>query len=285
VSACTWVEGAVSNIVTITSKDGSSSTGGGGGSNNSSGSTLGAGAIAGIVIGCVALLALIVAAIVFCILRRRKARSYTASEPEPSQDLLNGPVFNFGVEPKLPSQEYRESQEALQASQASQSIQASQSAQDSPARTVGEAIVAEHGLELDGQDTHIRPDAELDASEPQIHQLHGQSSGESSSQPPRNGPVYHELPAGDVGRAKLDSVSAMGTPPQGRVSGDKPSPHSGGASEEVDDEPSSPFVSTMGSEGRRSESEDSPLDLVSPTTPVHHLRHPFTMDPEDLHDP
>ncbi|KAK8111603.1 uncharacterized protein PG998_008060 [Apiospora kogelbergensis] len=107
VSSCTWSEGAKENIVTITSKDSSDGIDPDSGSRSGSGpghskSSLGGGAIAGIVIGAVVALLVIAAIIVFCRRRQRKKDSFAASEPEPDESVLKGPVHNSHVPSGLP---------------------------------------------------------------------------------------------------------------------------------------------------------------------------------------
>lgn len=107
VSSCTWSEGAKENIITITSKDSSDGIDPDSGSRSGSGpghskSSLGGGAIAGIVIGAVVALLVIAAIIVFCRRRQRKKDSFAASEPEPDESVLKGPVHNSHVPSGLP---------------------------------------------------------------------------------------------------------------------------------------------------------------------------------------
>ncbi|KAK8003202.1 hypothetical protein PG989_002921 [Apiospora arundinis] len=107
VSACTWAEGAKENIVTIRSKnsadgiDPESGSGSGSGSGHSK-SSLGGGAIAGIVVGAVVALLVIAAIILFCRRRQRKKASFAAAEPEPDESMLKGPVHNSHVPSGLP---------------------------------------------------------------------------------------------------------------------------------------------------------------------------------------
>ncbi|KAK9419014.1 putative Peptidase A1 domain-containing protein [Seiridium unicorne] len=220
VSACAWVQGAEENIVTITSKDSESDCSSTSGcTSTSNGTSLGGGSIAGIVIGCV-LLALLIAAVVFVLLRRRKKRAYAASEPEPDESVLTGPVHNS----------------------------APKSTTDSPVNFASEKASGAHGSELDGEDTHVRPNVEMDGTSQQIYQLHGESM-----QPRSETPVYYELAGSEAGRTETDQVSTVGTLP----SRDE---------REGDESPPSPFVSTLGTTGWQDERGDA--DLVSPSTPV-----------------
>lgn len=219
VSACTWVEGAEENIVTITSKDQDStdSTGGGttdsGDPSDSGHSSLSGGSIAGIVVG-VVLLVLLIAAAAFIIIRRRKKRAYSASEPEVDESILKGPVHNSAPRSSVGG---------------------------TPAKSVGERLAEEHGLELDGHDTHVRPTTELDAISQQI------------ARPPT--PVYYELAASDVGTAETDGVSTVGTLPSREARDEEHSPPS-------------PYVSTLGTEGWQGDIGDGSPHMVSPTTPI-----------------
>lgn len=98
-----------------------------------------------------------------------------------------------------------------------------------------------------------RPETELDGNSQQVYQLHGESI------PPQDrkvAPVYYELGGSEVRKTGSDRVSPVGTTP----STDQ---------RERDNEPPSPFVSTLGTMGWQDEGGDASSDLVSPTTPVH----------------
>ncbi|KAF3013310.1 hypothetical protein E8E14_010945 [Neopestalotiopsis sp. 37M] len=223
VSACTWNQGAEENIVTILAKDSTddcpncSSSSGDPSGGSSGDSKLSGGAIAGIVVGAV-LLILIAGIVAFLILRQRKKAAYAASEPEPEESVLKGPVHNA-----IPH-----------------------SASNSPGKTISGAS-GEDEQELDGQDTQVRPDTEMDGTTQQIYQLHG-----DSTQPASEEPVYYELPGEEVTRGS-GQVSTVGTLPS--------------RSGREDD---SPMVSTLDTTGWQDERWEASSDLVSPTTPVQH---------------
>lgn len=246
-SACTWVEGAEENIVTISSKDSdSTSSSPPGDSGSGSGSSLSGGAIAGIVIGAI-IGALIIAAIIVLVIRRqRKKASYAISEPEPDVAVITGPVHN-GT-PALGTKYY---------SPESVGTNTNTSNGDSNGgRVTGQSGQSgQSGQNSNGQDTHNTTDTEeLDGDAQQIYQLHGESLA-----PPANNeaPVYHELGGSPVKKTESEPVSAVDT---------TPSPDRRGRSEE----PPSPYVSTLGTMGWEDERGDASSDLVSPTTPVHH---------------
>jgi hypothetical protein len=197
-----------------------------GGCQSSSGnSSLSGGAIAGIVIGSVVLV-LIAGAVAFLILRQRKKAAFAASDPEPDESVLKGPVHK--AEPKMTG--------------------------GSPEKPVSERIAEEHGLELDGDETQIRPSMEMDGATQQIYQLHGESR-----QPDTEQQVYHELPGTEVQSREPDEVSVVGTLPS--------------RDDDRLEEPSSPFVSTLGTTGWQDEPWEASSDLVSPTTPTHRISH------------
>lgn len=212
VSACAWVEGAEENIVTITSKDQDTTSPNDGDPTGSGSSSLGSGTIAGIVVGVVLLLLLLIAATLI-ILRRRKKRAYSSSEPDVDDSVLKGPVHNSAPR---------------------------SSATGTPAKSVGERLAEEHGLELDGHDTHVRPTTELDSQQ--------------IARPPQ--PVYYELAGSEIGNMETDGVSTIGTLPS---RDDRNEQHS----------PPSPFVSTLGTEGWQGDVGDG-SHLVSPSTPTNH---------------
>ncbi|ETS73912.1 hypothetical protein PFICI_13778 [Pestalotiopsis fici W106-1] len=225
VSACTWNEGAEENIITILAKDSASdcsdcSSSSGDPSGGSSGnSRLSGGAIAGIVVGAV-LLVLTAGIVAFFILRQRKKAAYAASEPEPDESVLKGPVHNAIPHP----------------------------ASTSPGKTINGGI-GDDEQELDGQDTQVRPNTEMDGATQQIYQLHGDSTEPTSEEP-----VYYELP-GEPATREEDRVSTVGTLPSrsGR-----------------EDDSSSPMVSTLDTTGWQDDHWEASSDLVSPTTPVQH---------------
>jgi hypothetical protein len=117
-------------------------------------------------------------------------------------------------------------------------------ATNSPARpaTIDESVGGASTVELDGQDTLIRPDTELDGRE-----LH---------------PVY-ELPG---------STIAGGQTTEAERPDRAPSTVGALSSERGSTSPPSPYVSTMGTNWGAGERPDS--ELVSPTTPARHSRGP-----------
>jgi hypothetical protein len=253
VSACVWNEGAKENIVTITSKDSESdpdSSGGGSSSSGNSGSKLSGGAIAGIVVAFLVVGILLAVALAFCILRKRRkwmsaGFRNTAKTPEPDESVLKGPVFNSGTQSSAanPSPFSAADMSAPNRSTAEYSRSA---ATDSPANagTINESVGGASTVELDGQDTLVRPNTELDGRE-----LH----------PVAENPGLYELPGSTV---------AGGQPREAGQPDRAPSTVGALPSERGSNSPPSPYVSTMGTnwgEGERAES-----DLVSPTTPARH---------------
>lgn len=233
VSSCTWAEGADENIVAIPSKDPSDSSDFGSGSRTGSGSgsskpSLGGGAIAGIVVGAVVGLAVIVAIVVFCLRRQRKKASYTASEPEPEESMLKGPVHNSHVPSGLP-------------------------------------IKQPSAPELDGDVPQIYQ-LHGDSSSQQQHTTGGSNTSGPVEQPDpiyelsdNSHLVPVPVPVPRSNTTDSDRVSPFGTgssPASRTVEADR-------ASVSDRESPPSPMVSTMGTEGLEASS-----DLVSPTSPV-----------------
>ncbi|KAI1336017.1 acid protease [Xylariaceae sp. FL0016] len=183
VSACSWVEGAVQNVVTIPSGDSSTSNSSTGSSN---GSSLGGGAIAGIVIGAVVGAILIGLLIALLIRRQRKKAAYAEPKPEPDAAMMTGPVHNA---PVTPSTKYY-----------------------SP-DTIGTGTTVSRNETAAGNSNtgSSNANSELDGEAPQIYQLHG----DSRPPPPKakGAPVYHELGGNEIGRSKLDQVSTMENTP------------------------------------------------------------------------
>lgn len=258
VSACTWKEGAEENIVTITSKDSNSGTSGDSSSGGSS--RLSRGAIAGIVVASVVAGILIVLGFTLLILRKRRkwmkaGFAVGASTPEPSESVLDGPVFN-----SAPQSTTNNSTPpfAVDTSTPRSTAECSRSAADSPIRpvTVGENV------ELDGQDTVIRPSVELDGKE--IHNNHKLAGGFMS--PVAEHPNIYEIPPDENAPAKRESK------PDGMPFREKniPSHGNGGDGNTV---PPSPLVSTF--DTTRSQDEEADPELVSPTTPTRNGPRPF----------
>lgn len=270
VSACVWNEGADENIVTILSKDSDSATsgggdggsGGGGGSSSSKRAHLGGGAIAGIVVGCIAAVLIVAGIAAFVILRKRRKwmrRGYAVAAPKPAPDesVLKGPVFNSNPH----STDHSTPFSAADVSAPRSTAEYSRSTADSPARPFAVAAGAGGGStpELDGHDTHVRPNAELDGRE--VNGL-----GQEPHPTARNPGVY-ELPGSEVAGGNERPAE-----PNREIStvGDLPS---FGEREPVDGSPPSPYVSTLGTNSAVDEREHN--GLVSPTTPVQHGRRLF----------
>jgi hypothetical protein len=212
------------------------------------------------VVACVVVAILAAVALAFLILRKRrkwinKGFNVAKTDPtEPDMAVLKGPVFN-SASPSTAhgSNATPESAAALMAAPSRSTAEYTRngSAADgsTPARSVttGDNVVAAGGstVELDGRDTLIRPDAELDGRE--IH-------------PIAENPGVYELP----GTAVPEELGSEGH--------GNPSPSAVGSSpsndgrDAADHSPPSPFTSTMDTSwGDRPESE-----MVSPTTPRHH---------------
>lgn len=272
VSACVWNEGADENIVTILSKDSGSATSGGGDGNgdgsgggdssSSKSSHLGSGAIAGIVVGSIAAVLLIIGIAVFVILRKRRKwmkKGYAVAAPraEPDESVLKGPVFNSNTH----STDHSTPFSAADVSAPRSTAEYSRSNADSPAAPLAVAAGAAGGStpELDGRETHVRPNAELDGTE-----VNG--SGEPIHPVARNPGVY-ELPGSEVaGETERPAepnreISTVGALP------------SFGERGPVDGSPPSPYVSTLGTNSDIDEREHN--DLISPTTPVQHGARPY----------
>jgi len=204
---------------------------------------------------------LIGALILYFIRRQRKKTKFAAREPEPDMDVLRGPVYNHT---STRTGKYFSPDTVGTSTDAGTSEHVSRV---SPIVTIGgshgESALGEGGeQELDGEDTQIGPGfTRSTEEEPQVHQLHGESS-----QPEREPtPIYHELAGKEVTRSEHDAVSTVGTLP------------SRADREEGDDHLDSPFVSTLGSMGWQDEGADASSDIVSPTTPVNHGSERFSM--------
>ncbi|KAI8632871.1 acid protease [Xylariaceae sp. FL1651] len=247
VSACSWVEGAEQNIVTITSKDSCSSSTNGCSSTPGKNSSLGGGAIAGIVIGAVLGALLLIAAIVYIIRRQRKKAEFAAPEPEPDMAVITGPVHNHR---STRSTKYY-SPEAVGSSPDSGITERTG---DSNGVSNAVSTVDEQGeQELDGEGTQIAPTTRPTGETSPVYQLHGDSRAPSSKQ----APVYHELGGREIDRTEPDQASTVGTLPSREER------------ERGDDHLDSPFVSTLGSSGWQNERSDTEPDPVSAVTPVH----------------
>lgn len=242
--------------MTIPSKDSGSESGApddDGSSSSSSG--LGGGAIAGVVVGSV-LGALLVAAIftVFILRKRRKwmkaGFSASAVEPKPDESVLNGPVFNSPsrstpIDPTHPPS----SADIFSVAVTGSTPDHSRSGTDSlPVPLSAERPGGEKSTpELDGNDTLVRPDTELDGHEIATMPVTSQHPG------------VHELPGSEVRPGANREISSVGALPSFERSG-----MPGRTSER------SMSVSTMGSSN--GQGRGSASDLVSPSSPASHWR-------------
>ncbi|KAI0426730.1 aspartic peptidase domain-containing protein [Xylaria sp. FL1042] len=239
VSACSWVEGAEENIVTIPSKD----SGTDGSSSSSGNSHLSGGAIAGIVIGAVIAAILIAAAIIYLIRRQRKKKSFAAQEPAPDMAVITGPVHNHHSS--------RRTGKYYSPDTVGTSTDAGGS--ENTGGTNGELTSDDSGQqELDGEGTQVGRTATPSEDGAHAHQLHD-TKLPLNEQPT---PVYHELGGREITNTKPDTRSNLGRLPL----------RTGKA--ERDNHLDSPFVSTLGSLGWQDEGEDASSDMVSPNTPV-----------------
>ncbi|KAK3986840.1 aspartic peptidase domain-containing protein [Cladorrhinum sp. PSN332] len=271
VSACKWDQGAQENIVTITSKDSPDSHLSP--SDPSSGG-LSSGAIAGIAVGSVAAAALLAAAVAFIILRKRrkwigKGFAVAKQDPLPDESVLKGPVFNSdsfrrGSTPagssSAPFSAADISASRTNDSGISSTAHSRSGSGVSPRSGAAAVVVAPDTIgkaaELDGQDTLVKPNTELDGHEIQ-----------KPLPPVAESPAgVFELPA---------SPNAIQPGRQGGILGVQEA--AGG-----EHSPPSPLTSTMetGSSsargfGRQRQSLAS-SEMVSPDTPTHrHGDRPF----------
>ncbi|KAK4120755.1 acid protease [Parathielavia appendiculata] len=241
VSACTWNQGAQESIVLISPKDSTSADPNGDGALNSSGSSgLSGGAIAGIVIGCVALVALV--ATIIILRKRRKwlgaAFAVAGREPPPSEAVLKGPVFNSpstrhgsgsGSTPRHSSVPYSANDVSAAGSRSTAEYDRRASS------TVGGSgsVTNSSTPELDGSDTLVRPDAELDGKE-----IRGPGPLSPVAENPKG---IFELPGSEVAEhnsgQRRDSAWDRAPSPVSTAGGD--------ARERRNDSPPSPLTSTV----------------------------------------
>ena len=250
-----WNQGAEENIVTITSKD-SGSPSPSDGSSSSADPGLGGGAIAGIVVGCIVAAILVASAIAFIILRRRRKRmsagfAVAARAPEPDEAVLKGPVFNS------PSRHGSTPDSSVPFSAADISASRSRSTAEyirSGSGTIDESPTGGAStVELDGRDTLIRPDTELDGHEIQQKQ----------PLPPvaENPASVYELPGSGVVANNSKTVDG-GTPSTARSSPSREG-RAGGS-----DSPPSPLTSTVSRSWGLPRHSVADSELVSPDTPI-----------------
>lgn len=297
VSACVWNQGAQENIVTITSKDDPD----GSGSDHPDGavprgkSGLSTGAIAGIVVGAVVAVALIAGAIALCILRKRRkwiGAGFASAAKGPGltdESVLKGPVFNS---PEFSTPSRYGSTSTPGGSSVPYSAADISGARSTPSTgghsrsslgavplgaAEASALAGASTVELDGRDTLVRPNTELDGKQVQkplapvaedpdgVFELPGTAAGADSG----------SKGVGATGRkpkAESDLVDHSRTP---SATGSLPSADESEA-EERRDSPPSPMTSTVGPNWRPGRVSMAESDLASPSSPVHrHLSRPF----------
>ncbi|KAK4216425.1 aspartic peptidase domain-containing protein [Rhypophila decipiens] len=258
VSACVWNQGAEQNIVTITSKD----SGSNGGSGPSSSGSLSGGTIAGIVVGAVLGALLIIGLIAIFILRKRRKwlkKGFTAAGPQTKPDVavLSGPVFNSRAESRSTPGDAVFSPSPFGGVSAAgtrstgtdgHTSSATAGSTPQPISAVGpiggvgavKNIDGGSTPELDGQDTLVRPDTELD----------GQEVGSTTA---GAHPGVFELPGSEVRAGMNREISAVGDLPLFNKAGEAQGRNS----------QRTLSVSTMGTTGQ---GHGSASDLVSPSS-------------------
>ena len=181
-SACAWNEEAEQNIVTIIPKDSDPSTCSGSrcSSAGSSGgsSPLSRGAVAGIAIAALVGVFILAAVLFFFMRRQRQKSKYKATTPEPDVSVLSGPVqnpvlSNSALTDRSPPQPRFWSPDAVCGG-----VSESYSGENRCDGVNTENSTDEHGLELDGDGTEIKP-------------------------------VYHELPGSEIWRKRSDPGSVV----------------------------------------------------------------------------
>ncbi|KAI0019402.1 acid protease [Xylariomycetidae sp. FL0641] len=306
VSACTWIEGADENIVTILSKDAGSTTSSGG--DGSGSSTLGGGAIAGIVVGAVLALLLAAGAVVFFRRRQRKKAAYAAAEPEPDMAVLAGPVHNshsvrtgrtgkyyspetigtstndgsHGSNSRNPSNQPSSTSHQPGSGSGSGSAGllsvSNNSGSNARSRTTTTTTTTDGSPSAQQQQQQVTPssDAELDGNAPQIYQLHGESST-AAPQQQQPAPVF-ELGGSEIQRTASDRAAAVDKMPA-REEREEEEEGEGEEQEPGDHHhtPPSPYISTLGSTGLPA--VDASSDLVSPATPTYRDSKRFSRNP------
>ncbi|KAK0644109.1 aspartic peptidase domain-containing protein [Cercophora newfieldiana] len=245
VSACVWNQGAEENIVAITSKDSPDSVGG----SSSSKKKLSGGTIAGIVVGAVLGALLLAAAIAIFILRKRRkwigtGFAVAARKSREDSPVFKAPVFNDTPNRgSTPGSSVPFSADEISGSRSRSTAEyarpASAAVSDSAAAAAGSTV------ELDGRDTAVRPNTELDG-----HQV-----------PQEPLPAVAENPKGIF---ELPGSKVEGTPPS--AVGSSPSR---GEREGANHSPPSPLTSTFDGNwgGARESRADS--SLVSPDHPTY----------------
>ncbi|KFX89411.1 hypothetical protein V490_07044 [Pseudogymnoascus sp. VKM F-3557] len=262
VSACVWNEGAEENIVTLTSKDSNSSPSGGQSPpGNTRGKQLSGGAIAGIVVACVAVLIVLVVAVTVVILRKRRkwmkaGFAVPSTKPEVDESFLKGPVLN-STPRSMAENSAPLSAADISASRSTAEFSRSAVGSLLMPTTIGETSDGTSTPELDGCDTHIKSNTELDGKEVQIDKPINLDA---------NNPNVYELQGSEVacdnirGEDSDKSSFTQGTLPSRREGDNDPHP--------------SPLVSPTSTIWRREKRADS-SHVVSPTTPTHNISRPF----------
>lgn len=148
VSACAWSEGVQKNIVTIEPPGSGSSSSSGTGSSGGS-SSLSKGAVAGIAVGAVIGAILLALLIWFCIRRQRQRSAYKATPPQSDPSVLTGPVHNAHF--PGPQENFYSPDTAFNG------LSGSHNGVSSGDGNQPDSSVDERGLELDGDDTEIKP--------------------------------------------------------------------------------------------------------------------------------
>lgn len=248
----------------ITPKDGGAD--GNGNAGSSSGGKLNGGAIAGIVVGSVLAALLIIGLITIFILRKRRKwlkAGFSAAAPEPksSDSVLHGPVFNSEESRSTPGNAVLSPSPFAGLSAAgTRSTGTDEHTTTSARDSMTRQDAATGGLknidggstpELDGHDTLVRPNTELDG-----HEI-GSGSDRGRGQPPQRVPGVFELPGSEVRVGMNREISTVGDLPLFRGS------KVGGAHER--DSQRTLSVSTMGT---TSQDRGSASDLVSPSSPT-----------------
>ncbi|KAK4187901.1 aspartic peptidase domain-containing protein [Podospora australis] len=292
VSSCVWNQGAQENIVAITSKD--DPDGNGIDSDDAiptGGSGLSTGAIAGIVVGAVVGVALIVAAVTLCILRKRRkwisaGFASAPKKPELDEGVLKGPVFNsplFNSSSRFGSTSTPGNSAPYSAADISGAgstpsngghhSRSSSGAVPIAAVPIGadeaSALAGASTVELDGQDTLVRPDTELDGKEVAkplpsvaedsdgVFELPGTAAGADSG----------SRGVGFGGRKPANKVNSSPSSVDSQPSTDR---------ERESHSPPSPMTSTVGPNWRPGRVSMVESELVSPSSPVHrHSGRPF----------
>lgn len=242
VSACTWSSGAEKDVVMIPSRDSGSSPGGDDSSDQGgSNSRLSGGEIAGIVIGAVGgtiLLAALAACLFLRHRRRSKQRAYEVKDiqPTPGMTVIGGPAHGSYMP-------------YSSADVSGWSPSTESPPQPLPVGTAGSSSTPE----LDGHQTHVVPNTEIDGRE--ISENKG---------PAANNPGVYELAGSHVDKG-WTRRQGQGDVTPATFTSSRSTESSNDVSEES---PPSPYVSTMGTAWGQ---ETRPVsDMVSPIAAPNH---------------